>query len=136
MIQRRSPIKRSALPARTKRVCPKRETPRRVSVMRDPEYLAFLRERSCVACIIERDEATRWERLPKAMPCVSDPAHGPVNGRGSKGPDDGAISLCRSHHSEQHKLGWEAFQKKYGFDRQKEAIALYATYLIATGKLA
>ena len=59
-----------------------------------------------------------------------DPAHGPVNGRSSKGPDNEAIPLCSHHHEEQHRVGWPAFEAKYGFSREKEAAAHYAAYLL------
>jgi hypothetical protein len=57
-----------------------------------------------------------------------DPAHGPVNGASSKGPDSGCIPLCRgfglmNHHDEQHAIGWPAFQVKYDLDRAREAAA-------------
>ncbi len=59
---------------------------------------------------------------------VTDPAHGPVNGMGSKGPDSGAISLCRTHHREQHAIGWPAFERKYEIDRSVIAAARYAEF--------
>jgi hypothetical protein len=150
VIRRRTPLKRGPAPARTRRTNPTRTKPRR-GPMRNPEYLLFLRtECGCVAC-----RAVDAFRAPGPAYCVSvvdaahgsgvvigaewggviDPAHGPVNGRGSKGLDCEAISLCRFHHSEQHKIGWIEFEKKYGFYRAKEASAFYAAYLISTGKL-
>ena len=96
---------------------------------RDRDYLNFLREEGkCVAC-------------PYAGPCrlpdlfrfasdVCDPAHGPVNGRSSKGPDSEAIPLCRRHHDEQGRLGWSAFQLKYSFDRAEIAAMWYRLFLI------
>lgn len=59
-----------------------------------------------------------------------DPAHGPVNGGSSKGPDDGAIPLCRYHHEEMERLRWPKFEAKYGFSRATEAKAHYAAYLL------
>lgn len=124
MIRRTGPISRLTPPKK------RRSKPRRVGVERNPGYLAWLRERFCVACVALRGEATRWEKLPKPVPVCSDPAHGPVNGMRSKGPDSGAIPLCRHHHIEQHQIGWPAFQAKYGFSREKEAAAHLALYLI------
>lgn len=92
---------------------------RRVSVARDPQYLAWLRERRS---LVSGDYST------PALPVEA--AHGPVNGRGSKGSDYEAVPLRRDLHREQHRLGWPAFEAKYGFDRAKEAAALHALYLI------
>ena len=66
---------------------------------------------------------------------IIDPAHGPVNGRGSKGPDNEAIPLCRHHHDEQHRVGWPAFEAKYGFSRAEQAKVFWTGYLIVSGKL-
>ena len=82
----------------------------------------------------EEDPDTCVIRIGAPSFQISDPAHGPVNGRGSKGPDNEAIPLCRYHHEEQHRLGWPAFESKYGFSREKEAAAHYAAFLL-TGRL-
>jgi hypothetical protein len=130
-------VKRSRLPARTKPIArgspnKKRAKPRRVSVLRDRGYLRFLREEGkCVACMSvarSRGGDDETARSYANLPC--DPAHGPVNGMRSKGPDDGAISLCRFHHQESHKIGQHAFQHKYDFGWAKESASHYATYLI------
>jgi len=127
MIERRTPLKRSPPPVRRKRPNAKRPAPRRVSVLRDRDYLDWLAERRCVACAILHD---RHPQKP-AFYVLCDPAHGPVNGMRSKGPDDGAIPLCQVHHKEQHAIGWPAFENKYGFSREQEAAAHYALYLVA-----
>lgn len=62
-----------------------------------------------------------------------DPAHGPVNGMSSKGADSGAIPLGRGHHDEQHAIGWDAFEAKYGFSRETEAKVHYRAYELARG---
>ena len=122
-------MKRSPLPSRSKplarrtAVKRKRATPRRVSVDRNPEYLAWLRERQCVACARSCNPM-----LMEIMWPIIDAAHGPVNGRGSKGPDSGAIPLCRHHHIEQHQIGWQLFERKYGISREKEAAAHFALF--------
>ena len=116
-------IRRSTKPiARNVRPKPRRATPRRVSVDRNPAYLDFLR--TYAKCSVSHPV----HRTVSLGRC--DPAHGPVNGMGSKGPDSGAIPLCRLHHEEQHRLGWPAFEAKYGIDREKEAAAFHALYLI------
>jgi hypothetical protein len=67
----------------------------------------------------------RWGRTAcRCAVCFAqypDPAHGPVNGIGSKGPDSGCIWLCRMHHDEQHVMDWPAFQERYGIDRVRLA---------------
>ena len=130
---RRKPLPRSTKPiARNARPKAKRAAPRR-GPERDPGYLEFLRERGwCTACV------SAYRSLPPSLvPYMDwaacgrvDPAHGPANGMGSKGHDSGAIPLGRVHHREQHRIGWPAFEAKYGIDREKEAAAHYALYLV------
>lgn len=66
--------------------------------------------------------------LRRRKPC--DPMHGPVNGTSQKGPDDRAIPGCRSHHEEQHAIGWPAFEAKYGFSREAEAKVWYTAWTL------
>lgn len=109
MIQRRKPLKRSVKPiARRARVNRKRTQARRVSVVRDRAYLDELGWSYCEIGLKIGSEGCSM---------ISDAAHGPVNGMGSKGPDSEAIALCRTHHREQHRIGWPAFEKKYDIDR-------------------
>lgn len=90
---------------------------------RSPEYRRFLREEGqCTAC------RKMWINSRGLMAC--DPAHGPPNGKGSKGPDAGCVPLCRSHHEEQTRIGWKAFQETYGFDREREAAVWFAAFKI------
>jgi len=65
----------------------------------------------------------------------SDPAHGPSAAMRVKGPDDGAIPLCRHHHIEQHQIGWTLFEEKYQINREKEACTHYVAFLIVSGRL-
>ena len=122
-VSRKAFIKRSS-------VRKKRAKPRRVSVLRDRGYLDWLSaECLCVACVL-------LKMIYRDRKCASgsgpvDPAHGPVNGMRSKGPDDGAIPLCRQHHTEQHEIGWEAFETKYGFSREAEAKTHFAAFQFA-----
>ena len=125
MIRQRKPISRNIRPKA------KRAGKRRVSVTRCPKYLAWLKGCRCMACYQE----VRGKAPITVASWIIDPAHGPVNGRGSKGPDNEAIPLCRHHHDEQHRIGWPAFCVKYGFDRAREAAAHYVSYLIVSGKL-
>ena len=116
MIPRQTPIQRSALKRSTKPIAKRRSKPRRTSVLRDRGYLDWLKDRECVI----RDGGPSFK--------MSDPAHGPSTGMRVKGPDNEAIPLCRHHHNEQHRIGWQAFEAKYGFSREKEAAAHYALY--------
>lgn len=59
-----------------------------------------------------------------------DPMHGPPNGKSQKGPDSGCIPGCREHHDEQTAIGWPAFEKKYGFSREKEAAVWWTAFLV------
>lgn len=124
MIPRRTPLKRSTKPI------PKRRAKPRRGPLRDKGYLQFLRDEGvCYACKIRRMYFALMG-LIRPMIREVEPAHGPVNGIGSKGPDNEAIPLCRQHHLEQHKLGWPAFQKSYYLDRAKEAAVWYKAYQI------
>lgn len=64
----------------------------------DEKVLQSVREKSCAAC---------WAPPP------SDPAH--IKTRGAGGPDTdwNVIPLCRTHHIEQHKIGWCTFLGRY-----------------------
>ena len=108
-------------PAKTrKRPKAKRPGPaRRVSVVRDRAFLNELTMCYCeVGSLFGPGQCSR----------IMDPAHGPVNGFGSKGGDDGAICLCRTHHREQHAIGWPAFETKYGIGRAAIAAQHYARF--------
>ena len=108
-------MKRS--PVRRRRPGAPRRGPSDVAAneFRNPQYLKWLREEcTCHVC--------------HDVEC--DPAHGPVNGTSSKGPDAGAIPLCRYHHREQHKIRWPEFEKRYQFSREREAAVYWTAYRI------
>jgi hypothetical protein len=46
---------------------------------------------------------------------------GTDGGIGIKPSDFFTISLCRGHHAEQHRIGEEAFERRYGLDLQQLA---------------
>ncbi len=132
-------IRRSPLPPRTKPIArgkrPRTKRPgpaRRVSVLRDRKYLDWISGLMCVVCVLLdiRGIAIGFDPFRQ----VIDPAHGPVNGMGSKGPDDGAIPLCRHHHDEQHEIRWPAFEMKYSIDRAAIAAEHYARFKQETGR--
>ena len=133
---KRTPLPPRSTPLKRSPVRKKRKTARR-GPMRSKAYLWFLKiDCRCVACVrlALADPTCSFQLLMQHRQHLIDPAHGPVNGRGSKGPDNEAIPLCRYHHEEQHRLGWPAFESKYGFSREKEAAAHYAAFLL-TGRL-
>jgi len=120
MTRQRKPIARSTVP-----IPRRRKKPRQVSVVRDRKYLDWLHDRRCVACVkMNRSLSEEWFVCGR----LADPAHGPPNGLGSKGPDDGAIPLGRKHHEEQTRIGWVEFEDKYMFYREAEAKAHYAAF--------
>jgi len=87
--------------------------------LRCPEYLDWLRDQSCAVC----------GRRP------AEPAHGPVNGIGSKGPDNEAVPLCHLHHAAMHAIGsWVAFERlveleyRSRFDRAAVAAEHWAAW--------
>lgn len=42
-------------------------------------------------------------------------------GMGLKGHDAFTVPLCAAHHAEQHTMGWQAFEAKYGIDAEAKA---------------
>lgn len=108
-----------------------RKKPRRTSVHRDRGYLDWLAaQKRCLVCeILGRAKvAVMLGTIIAWMMRIFDPAHGPPAGMRVKGPDSGAIYLCRWHHNEQETMTWPKFEAKYGFDRETEAAKLYARY--------
>ena len=63
--------------------------------LRDPDYLAWIRERWCICSGIDG--------LPLGQ-CFGSvvPAHGKPWGRSMKGPDYEALPMCFKHHNEEH----------------------------------
>jgi hypothetical protein len=115
---------------------------RRVGVLRDPEYLGWLRQWPCVACVkagaprpTETGLSPLWPRT-----AIVDPAHTINNGLASKGPDSSCIPLCRYHHDEMDgRLSIaittkKQFAAKYGLDLAQESTAHYAQYLLMKEK--
>lgn len=98
---------------------------RRVSVPRDRKYLDWLKTQ---VCAVTWAIFSRGERISYSYEVIIDPAHGPVNGIGSKGSDDGAIPMTRAFHEEQTLIGWPKFEKKYGIDRAAIAAEHYARF--------
>src|SRR5690348_15944137 len=109
MIRRSKPLKRatSVRPVRSggPRRAPKGVEPEK---WRNASYRTWLRANGkCEACLrMLIPPFPPWDVFHR---CVEF-CHGPVNGTGSKGPDAGAVPLCRVHHREQHEIGWPEFE--------------------------
>ncbi len=103
-------MKRSA-PVKKRRSGTRRGPPEiPAAEFRCPKYIKFLRKEGyCMAC----GGTGGW------MGC--DPAHGPVNGTSSKGPDREAGPLCGECHGHQHRMGWPAFEALFRFSREEKA---------------
>ena len=52
---------------------------------------------------------------------------GTGGGMGHKPHDKWVISLCRDHHSEQHRIGEPAFEQRHGIDMKALAMRFAAT---------
>lgn len=90
---------------------------------RHPEHLEWIRGRLCAI---------------KFCPGKSQAAHVRLNTGGGMGlkPDDRwAIPLCQEHHLEQHRIGHQAFDAKYGIDSRTlaERYAAQSPYLEKAG---
>lgn len=76
---------------------------------RSPSHLKFVREHSCCVCgATFRIEAAHVRT-------------GTDGGMGMKSGDYWVISLCATHHSEQHNIGEALFEKKHGIDMKSLA---------------
>lgn len=99
---------------------------------RNPKYITWLADRLCVACTCEVRIAAKFGDGRRSshdqFSYPSDPCHGPVNGTSSKGPDAGAIPMCRRHHDEQHSVGWRMFERVYEFSRAGEAVVFWEMF--------
>jgi hypothetical protein len=101
------------------RLNPKRKTPRKVSVERNRDYMNWLRETARCAIIDCR------------TPHFPDPAHTERNGMASKGADSSCVPLCRLHHEEQHYIGAQRFEEKYGVNLRALAAEHYQRWLMS-----
>lgn len=54
---------------------------------------------------------------------VAHTRRGSDGGIGRKPSDWNVLSLCRDHHSEQHRIGEDSFEKRHGIDMRKLADA-------------
>lgn len=44
---------------------------------------------------------------------ISDPCHVRTQKRGGPDTEWNVMALCRTHHVEQHKIGWDSMRRKY-----------------------
>ncbi len=163
MIQRRYPLKRTALKPRQKplkRTALKRKPTRKLPGYSDPEYLAWLKQWPCYVCLMQavarlktspleavqrgvragfRDTTTMFE-----LPCaVVDVAHIGVRGRGQRCKDRDTMPLGAWHHREKtcpgggpeshHSLG-KKFWAFHGLDREEVIATLNRLYEEETGR--
>lgn len=103
---------------------------------RDKQFREFVRIHPCAACQRKCREC-QSRRYPVGCigrgECVGvpvDAAHigSTGKGMGQKCSDEETAPLCRPHHEEQHKIGLEAFQKKYGLNLLAIAAELVKRY--------
>lgn len=82
---------------------------------RNPKYLQFLRDNGvCAIC----------------QYYICEPAHGPVTGMSSKGPDAEAVPLCRIHHAHMHHVGWSNFECEFGISREAVAEQWWKQFML------
>lgn len=74
-------------------------------ILREPDYLHWLRYRACVICLHTR---ARQRTSSEAAHTPRVRIHGDI-----------AVSLCHDHHAEEERLQPVAFWAKYGLDPQK-----------------
>lgn len=82
-----------------------KDRPTRVKTVRSPAHRKWVRNHAC--CI------------PGCNGRPIECAHvrsGTDGGTGLKPSDKFVISLCRDHHSEQHRIGEREFEKRHGID--------------------
>lgn len=106
----------------------KRAKPRRVSVVRSPEYREYVRTICCTIC--EKLCRTCGGKCIGQGDCVGvwcDAAHTTNNGMSSKGGDDTCAPLCRVHHAE-YDADRKAFERKYGVDMKAVAKAWWELF--------
>jgi hypothetical protein len=87
---------------------PRRKNAPRIAEKSAPGFLQWVRGRNCLAC-------------PGQTPVCNgkvEAAHVDYagdKGVGTKVSDRFAVPLCNFHHSEQHRLGWQEFERRFGF---------------------
>ena len=91
----------------------KRDSGKKDVGKRSPAHRAFVRSHACCACGSQ-----------SAIEC----AHvrvGTDGGTGIKPSDRWCISLCKSCHADQHRMGERTFEKMWGIDLREIAAAFF-----------
>ena len=70
-----------------------------------PGHRAWVRRHHCIVpgCLVSQIECAHVRR-------------GTDGGVGLKPSDRWTVSLCRTHHAEQHRVGEQEFERRYGLD--------------------
>lgn len=130
--KQRKPLPRSQKPIATGPVKRKRAGVRR-GPLRDPKYLAFVREFVCVACsrgsVHQPYNLAPWPR--------TEAAHVGDRGLGQKCSDRETITLCAVHHRtglESHHVLGKSFWKHHGLDKAAIVAELNRIYEQERGK--
>lgn len=117
MIRRRKPLVRKTP---INRAPTKRRRARTKKLFGPGTQAAFCRSLPCLACVAVEAKKSVEERRP--VPPRSDPAH--IRARNVGGDLGNVVSLCRSHHMQQHAKGWGWMEQTYGVDFNAEAARL------------
>lgn len=131
MIRRRKPLKRSAL--KPSRKAPKKNRkPIRVKGKRrfpKGENLAWLALVRNLPCIVAWQSPLSRSYEDRCGGWASQMQAAHVQSKGAGGADIGnTVPLCALHHDEQHRIGKQSFEAKYGLDLQAEAKKLAERY--------
>lgn len=89
-----------------------------------PGYLKWLRGRPCLVSRIRQTLAHCGGK-----PVAAHVDHGGDKGMGTKVSDKFALPLCSYCHDRQHRIGWESFEKLYGFSGISIAEAYWLEWL-------
>ena len=95
------------------------KSPKKEKRLRCPAHLKFVRSHHCSVpgC---RQIPIEAAHVRKGLP------DGEQGGMGLKPGDNWGISLCNSHHAEQHRIGETPFENKYHIDLREIAQAFAA----------
>ncbi|HEX7720435.1 MAG TPA: hypothetical protein VF389_11565 [Woeseiaceae bacterium] len=87
-----------------------------------PGFLQWLRGRKCFIA----SHAPKHVCEGKVRACHFDP-YG-CKGMGTKVADRASMPMCDAAHGEQHRIGWQSFQRKYRFNGRKVVDAYWQAW--------
>lgn len=90
---------------------------------RVPPFLKWLRGRQC---FISTQDA-KHICSGKVRACHFDPWGD--KGMGTKVSDSASLPMCDGAHDEQHRTGWQTFQRRYSFDGRDVVTAYWIEWL-------